>query len=36
MQVLISTCTPQGIARVAAMELPVVEGVEYLVMWQKH
>ena len=36
MQVLISTCSPQGIARVAAMELPVVEGVEYLVMWQKH
>ena len=36
LQVLISTCSPEGISRVAAMALPAVEGVEYLVMWQRH
>ena len=32
LQVLISTCSPEGISRVAAMALPAVQGVEYLVM----
>lgn len=35
LDVLISTCTPGGIDRVAAMELPVVQGVRYVVTWQR-
>ncbi len=35
LDVLISTCTPAGIGRVATMDLPVVDGVRYIVTWQK-
>lgn len=35
LEVLIATCRPDGIARVAAMELPELEGVGYLVSWQQ-
>ena len=35
LEVLISTCRPEGIARVAAMTLPRVGGVGYLVSWQQ-
>ncbi len=36
LQVLIVTHQPAGAARVAAMNLPCVAGVEYLVSWQNH
>lgn len=36
LQVLIATCRPEGISRVRDMNLPEVDGVEYLVMWQMH
>lgn len=36
LSVLISTCRPDGIARVAAMGLPHVAGVHYWVSWQLH
>lgn len=36
LQVLIATCRPEGISRVRDMNLPEVDGVEYLVMWQLH
>lgn len=35
LEVLIATCRPDGIARVASMELPRLEGVSYLVSWQQ-
>lgn len=35
LSVTISTCRPQGIERVAAMRLPQVDGVEYVVSWQE-
>lgn len=34
LDVLISTCRPAGIEHVAAMDLPVVEDVTYIVTWQ--
>ncbi|MBD5225758.1 MAG: glycosyltransferase [Bacteroidales bacterium] len=36
LSVTISTIGKEGIDRVAAMQLPEVEGVEYVVSWQKH
>ena len=33
LDVLIATHTPEGILRVADMNLPVVEGVRYIVSW---
>ena len=36
LDVLIATHTPEGILRVADMNLPVVEGVRYIVSWQDH
>lgn len=36
LSVLISTYRPEGIAKVAAMNLPVAEGVDYVVSWQEH
>lgn len=36
LDVLISTISRAGIERVAAMELPRVEGVRYIVSWQRH
>lgn len=33
---MIATYRPEGIERVVAMELPRVEGVEYVVSWQAH
>lgn len=36
LQVLIATHQPQGIERVAAMGLPRVPGVSYVVSWQQH
>lgn len=36
LSVTISTMGPDGIERVAAMNLPQVSGVEYIVSWQKH
>ncbi len=32
----LATYRPEGIARVAAMDLPVVKGVRYVVSWQEH
>ena len=36
LSVLISTYRPEGIERVCAMNLPVVDGVDYVVSWQEH
>lgn len=36
LDVLIATHTPEGILRVADMNLPVVDGVRYIVSWQDH
>ncbi len=36
LSVLIATYRPEGITRVAAMDLPRTEGVEYVVSWQEH
>lgn len=36
LDVAIATHTPQGIQRVAAMNLPRVDGVRYVVSWQQH
>lgn len=36
LDVLIATHTPEGIVRVADMNLPVVDGVRYIVSWQEH
>lgn len=36
LSVLIATCRPDGIERVVAMDLPVVDGVHYWVSWQMH
>ena len=36
MSVTIVTHRPEGIGRVAAMNLPVIDGVEYVVSWQNH
>lgn len=36
LDVAISTYQPQGLQRVADMNLPQVEGVRYVVSWQQH
>ena len=36
LDVVIATYSPDGIIRVSDMNLPVVEGVKYIVNWQKH
>ncbi len=36
LDVALITWQPQGIDRIAAMHLPVVNGVRYIVSWQKH
>lgn len=36
LDVLICTYTPDGIRRVAGMNLPALEGVTYIVSWQEH
>lgn len=36
LDVLIATFKPEGIRRVEAMDLPVVDGVRYVVSWQNH
>lgn len=36
LSVLISTYRPEGIERVCKMNLPVVDGVDYVVSWQEH
>jgi len=36
LSVLIATCRPEGIERVAGMQLPEVEDVHYWVSWQEH
>ena len=36
LDIAIVTHRPEGIARVAAMNLPVIDGVRYVVSWQSH
>ena len=36
LDVAIAPHTPEGIQRVAAMDLPVIDGVSYIVSWQDH
>lgn len=36
LDVAIATHTPEGIQRVASMDLPVIDGVSYIVSWQDH
>ena len=36
LDVIIATYRPEGIQRVAAMDLPPIEGIGYIVSWQEH